>query len=393
VSARILVVLGGLMVLGVFMTDLYLPALPDIADGLGGSDSAVQVTLTGCLIGLGLGQLTVGTLSDTFGRRGPLLLGLVVFAASSLACAIAPSLLVLDIARVVQGVAGGAGMVLARAIVSDESAGLDAGRAYAVLGALTGVGPILAPTLGAALLVITDWRGVFVALAIATAPVFLAATVWVPPMPAHHRRAGGARATLHAFRTLLRDWGFLGYAVASGFAGGTLFAYISGSSFVLQDVFGLSPQLYAVVFAGNGAGFLVTALISGRVLPRFGHERLLAAGLIGQAGSSAALLGVILLDVGLGAVLVCLFVAMAAVGLIMPNSTALALAGRGALTGAASALFGMFGFSFGAIVAPVVGVAGTSAVPMAIVMAALSAGGLLTFTRRRAPAPSVSAGA
>ena len=136
----------------------------------------------------------------------------------------------LDGARVLQGLAGGCGMVLARAIVSDESAGLDAGRAYAVLGALTGVGPILAPTLGAALLVFTDWRGVFVALALATLPVLVAGWLWVPPMPAHHRRAGGPRETLLAFGALLRDPGFLGYAIASGFAGGTLFAYISGSS-------------------------------------------------------------------------------------------------------------------------------------------------------------------
>ena len=310
-SARILVVLGGLMVLGVFMTDLYLPALPDIADGLGGSDSATQLTLTGCLIGLGLGQLTVGTLSDTLGRRGPLLCGLVLFAVSSLGAALAPSLAVLDVTRVVQGFAGGTGMVLARAIVSDEAAGLDAGRAYAILGALTGVGPILAPTLGAALLVFTDWRGVFVVLALAAVPVFIAAALWVPPMPAHHRRAGGARQTLHAFGTLLHDARFLGYAIASGFAGGTLFAYISGSSFVLQDVFGLSPQLFAVVFAGNGAAFLVTALISGRVLPRFGHERLLSTGLLAQTAASAALLVVVLLDAGLAAVLVCFFVAMA----------------------------------------------------------------------------------
>src|SRR5207237_140662 len=163
--------------------------------------------------------------------------------------------------------------------------GLDAGRAYAVLGALTGVGPILAPTLGAALLVITDWRGVFVALALAALPVFAAAVLWVPPMPAHHRRAGGTHETLSAFGTLL----------------------------------------LVVVLAGAG----------------------------------------------LAAVLVCFLVAMAAIGLIMPNSTALALAGRGALTGAASALFGLFGFSFGAVAAPLVGVAGTSAVPLAIVMAVL----------------------
>jgi DHA1 family bicyclomycin/chloramphenicol resistance-like MFS transporter len=384
VSARVLVVLGGLMVLGVFMTDLYLPALPDVADGLGGSDSATQVTLTGCLIGLSLGQLTVGTVSDTFGRRGLVLAGLVVFGLMSLVCAVAPSLLVLDIARVVQGVAGGGGMVLARAIVSDEAAGLDAGRAYAVLGALTGIGPILAPTVGAALLLFTDWRGVFVALAIAAVPVLVSAWLWVPPMPAHHRRAGGARETLQAFATLLRDRGFLGYALASGFAGGTLFAYISGSSFVLQDVFGLSPQLFAVVFAVNGASFMVTALASGRLLPRLGHHRLLAIGLIAQTAASAVLLVVVLAGVGLAAVLACFFVAMAAIGFIMPNATALALAGRGALTGAASALFGLFGFSFGAVAAPIVGVAGTSAVPLAIVMAALSTAALVTYLRLRA---------
>jgi DHA1 family bicyclomycin/chloramphenicol resistance-like MFS transporter len=387
VSARVLVVLGGLMVLGVFMTDLYLPALPDVADGLGGSDSATQVTLTGCLIGLSLGQLGVGTLSDTFGRRGLVLAGLVVFGVMSLVCAIAPSLLVLDAARVVQGVAGGGGMVLARAIVSDEAAGLDAGRAYAVLGALTGIGPILAPTVGAALLLFTDWRGVFVALAIAAVPVLVAAWLWVPPMPAHHRRAGGARETLHAFATLLRDRGFLGYALASGFAGGTLFAYISGSSFVLQDVFGLSPQLFAVVFAVNGASFMVTALASGRLLPRLGHHRLLAIGLMAQTAASAVLLVVVLAGVGLAAVLACFFVAMAAIGFIMPNATALALAGRGALTGAASALFGLFGFSFGAVAAPVVGVAGTSAIPLAIVMATLSTAALVTYARLRARIP------
>jgi DHA1 family bicyclomycin/chloramphenicol resistance-like MFS transporter len=384
VSARVLVVLGGLMVLGVFMTDLYLPALPDIADGLGGSDSATQVTLTGCLIGLSLGQLAVGTMSDTFGRRGLVLVGLVVFGLTSLACAVAPSLGVLDAARVVQGVAGGGGMVLARAIVSDEAAGLDAGRAYAVLGALTGVGPILAPTIGGALLLATDWRGVFVALAIATAPVLLAAWLWVPPMPAHHRRAGGVRETLHAFATLLRDPGFLGFALASGFAGGTLFAYISGSSFVLQDVFGLSPQLFAVVFAVNGASFMVAALASGRLLPRLGHHRLLAIGLVTQTVACVVLLIVVLAGAGLAAVLACFFLSMASIGFIMPNATALALAGRGALTGAASALFGLFGFSFGAVVAPVVGVAGASAVPLGVAMAALSCCALLSYARLRA---------
>lgn len=380
-NPRVLVVLGGLMVLGVFMTDLYLPALPDIPDTLGGSESATQATLTGCLIGLGLGQLTVGTMSDTFGRRGLVLLGLAVFAASSIACAVAPSLVVLIAARVVQGFAGGSGMVLARAIVSDEAAGVEAGRAYALLGALTGIGPILAPTLGAALLLFTDWRGVFVALAIACVPVFVAGSRWIPDMPAHLRRVGGARATGRAFAVLLRDGRFVGYALASGFAGGTLFSYISGSSFVLQDVYGLSPQLYAVVFAVNGLSFFLTALASRRLIGRLGSERLLLGGVLAQAGASALLLVAVLAGIGLALVLACLFAAMAAFGFIIPNATALALAARGDLTGAASALFGLFGFSFGAIAAPLVGVAGTSAVPMAIAMASLSAAGVLTVAR------------
>src|SRR5918997_3118015 len=252
-STALLVVLGVLTAFGPITTDLYLPALPDVGDSLDVAPSQVQVTLTASLIGLAVGQAIAGPLSDSFGRRRPLLVGLVLFALSSLGCAAAPSIVVLDVLRLIQGLCGATGIVLARAIVRDVWSGAAAARIFALLFGAISLGPILAPSIGGALLEVMDWRGLFVVLAGGGAALLAASLVSVQETLAPEgRRATSMLLPVRVGRRLMDDRLFAGYVLASGLSFGALFSYISGSSFVFQEVFDLSAQVYALLFGLNG---------------------------------------------------------------------------------------------------------------------------------------------
>jgi DHA1 family bicyclomycin/chloramphenicol resistance-like MFS transporter len=242
-----------------------------------------------------------------------------------------------------------------------------------------GLAPILAPLLGAQLLHFTSWRGVFVGLAIISSLIAVAAAVGLrETLPAERRSGGGLGDTLRAMRRLLRDRTFLGHGLAAGFVFGTLFAYISGSSFVLQDLYGLSPQLYGVAFAANGLGLVASSQVNARLVERFGPSLLLRRALMTVAVGALTLLAVVSVGgLGVWAVLVPMFVIVSSLPFVMPNAMAIALAEHADVAGTASALLGLIQFLIGAIAAPLVGAGGTTtAVPMAIVMVAMAIGAL-----------------
>ena len=379
---RLVVILGALSAFGPLSIDMYLPALPALSRDLAGSASQVQLTLSACLLGLAFGQTVAGPLSDALGRRRPLLVGVAAYALASLACALAPSVPALVALRFIQGCGGAAGIVVARAIVRDLHAGAALARFFSVLMLVNGLAPILAPIFGGQLLRVTSWRGVFVALAIIGAVLLLAAATGLrETLPRGHRQPGGVGVTLATFRRLLTDRGFIGAALPNGLAFAAMFAYISGSSFVLQEVYGATPQQFSFMFGANALGLVIAGQVNGRVVGRVAPSTLLTAGLCSSAiGGLALLLVVGSGRMGLVGVLPALFVLVASLGLVMPNAAALALAGHPRVAGSASALLGVLQYVVGAAAAPLVGLAGAgTAAPMGAVIATLIVAALVTF--------------
>src|SRR5215469_5060757 len=379
---QLVFILGALTAFGPLSIDMYLPALPSLSRDFSTGASQVQLTLSACLLGLALGQAIVGPISDSLGRQRPLLSGLTAYALASLLCVVAPSVYALAGLRLVQGIAGAAGIVIARAIVRDLHSGVAAARFYSLLMLVNGLAPILAPLFGGLLLRFTSWRGVFIVLAIIGSLLLLAAATGLSEtLPAERRQQGGVRVTIKTFRRLLSDRSYLGYALSCGLAFAAMFAYISGSPFVLQDIYGLSPQLFSITFAVNACGLVVAGQVNGRLVGRVSLLRLLTVGLVATATGGAALLAVITSGgAGLVGVLPSLFVVVASLGFVLPNATALALTNYPRTAGSASALLGVLQFAIGAAAAPLVGVLGAkTALPMAVVMAALSVSALTVF--------------
>jgi MFS transporter, DHA1 family, multidrug resistance protein len=369
---RLIVILGGLSAFGPLSMDMYLPGLPSLTHELGASASTGQLTLTGCMLGIAAGQLFIGPLSDARGRRGPLLTGLVGFVAASLACAAAPSIWTLIIARFIQGTLGGAGIVIARAVVRDLFSGVAAARVFALLMAVMGVAPVFAPLVGGQVLAVTSWRGIFVVLAAIGIPLVLGTLLWLPEtLPLERRHRGGLQATVGTFGRLLRDRTFMPPATSFALACAVLFAYIAGASFVLEDVYGVSPQGFSLVFAVNSVGLVGASQLGGRLVRRTGPAVLLRCGLIGVATGAAAVVIVTLADAGLAPLLISLFVIVTSNGLVFPNATAVSLEHQEGSLGSASALLGTAQFGTGALIAPLVGVAGAhDALPMAVLIGA-----------------------
>jgi DHA1 family bicyclomycin/chloramphenicol resistance-like MFS transporter len=389
---RTLVILGSLAAFGPLSMDTYLSALPAIGDDLDASAASVQLTVTACLLGLASGQLVVGPLSDRLGRRRPLLVGLAAYTLASLLCAAAPTVWALIALRLAQGLCGAAGIVIARAIVRDLHEGVAAARAFGLILVVTGLAPILAPVVGAGVLHVTSWRGIFVALAGAGALIGLAAAVALPEsLPRARRRSDGLRRTLFVFGGLLRNRWFVGYGLASGFVFGAMFAYIAGSPFVLQDIYGVSPLGFGLLFGLNALGIIIASILSSRLVGRVPPRSLLFVGLVQACAGAALLVLAIVLDLGVVVVCAALFTTVSSVGLVSPNATALALADHPETAGSASALLGLMQFVVGALAAPLVGVAGAEdALPMAITIAFLACAAVVQFvllTRDRKGVP------
>ncbi|GAA3570873.1 multidrug effflux MFS transporter [Microlunatus spumicola] len=363
-----------LSMFGPISLDLYLPALPALATDLGASTSAAQLSITACLLGLATGQLVAGPLSDQFGRRPPLIVGLVVYLITSAACAFAPTIELLVVLRLLQGLGGAAGIVIARAVARDLYSGRRLVIIFSRLILVNGLAPVLAPVIGGQLALVTSWRGIFVVLA-AFGIVLLAAGVFGVPesLPAERRRAGGVRDTLRSFRLLLGDRFFVAVVLAAGLAGASMFAYIAGATFVLQRLYGLSAQQFSFAFGANALGIMVLGQVGARLAHRWSPHRVMALGLLMNLLGAAGLAVTVLTGLGLPFLLVSLFVMVSALGLVFPTSTALALADHPDRAGSASSLLGLGQYLLGAVVAPLVGLAGEdTAVPLGIVAVACS---------------------
>jgi DHA1 family bicyclomycin/chloramphenicol resistance-like MFS transporter len=367
----LLLVVGALSALAPMSIDFYLPALPHLTADLGADTSTGQLTLTACLLGIAISQIVAGSLSDTLGRRRLVLIGLAAYSAISVLCALAPSIWVLLGLRFLQGAACGVGWVLSRAVVRDVWSGDQAARIFAVLVLISGVAPVLAPAIGGQVLVLTSWRGIFVSLAVLGAAIGAVAALRLPEtLAAHLRHEPGMGAKMRVFGELFRDRRFIPFAVSGGLSFAAMFAYISGSPFVLENIYNLSPQLYGVAFGVNSAGIVAASTVSRRLIGRLGPGPILRFGVTTMAIGGVGLLATVLLGLGLVPLLLFLLATIASVGLIQPNATALAMAHQGHAAGSASALFGLGQFGVGAAAAPLVGIAGShTAVPMALVIA------------------------
>lgn len=379
-----------LTVFGPISMDLYLPALPALTVELEAATSVAQLTVTACLIGLAAGQLIAGPLSDRFGRRGILLIGIAAYIATSAMCALSPSMELLIVARLAQGLAGGVGIVIAQAAGRDIYAGGALIRFYGRLTVIGGFAAVVGPLLGGLLNGVTDWRGLFVFLAVIGAGILVVTLrMFTETLPLDQRIRGGFSHTLRDFRLLVSDRVFAGAVLNQGFLYAALFAYLAGSTFVLQDVYGLTPLGYAAAFGLNSAGFMVFGYLGGRSAERWSIRGTLAIGILLAGIGAAGVLLSGLASMPLWVIIVSLFALVGGVAISSPPATTLALVGYPQIAGTASSLLGMVRFGFGGVAAPLVGVAGaTSILPFGIVtVTAVTLAGvayLPVFARARA---------
>jgi MFS transporter, DHA1 family, multidrug resistance protein len=391
--ARMIVVLGALVALGPLTLDLYLPALPRITDELRVSSSVTQLTLTGTLAGLALGQLIVGPLSDSLGRRKPLIAGILLHMLASLVCLAAPNIAVLGIGRVLQGIGASAAMVVAIAVVGDLFADAAAATVLSRLILVLGVAPVAAPSLGAVVLLHASWHWVFGVLVVLAGCLLVVAAVAMPEtLPPSARRPLRPGAVGSTYLELLRDARFVILVLVAALAMSGLFAYISAASFVLQSHYGLDQQVFAIVFGAGAISFITASQFNVLLLKRFSPQSIVVRALAGAVVAGAAFVGLALAHAGgLPAFLLPVWSILAALGLVIPNAPAVALSRHHEAAGTAAALLGAAQFGIGAAVAPVVGVLGNDELALAVVMTAgvvIALIALVTVISRTGAAPS-----
>ncbi|BDZ53952.1 multidrug effflux MFS transporter [Agromyces marinus] len=360
-------VLGALTALGPFTVDLYLPAFPALESELGVSASAVQVTLTGTMIGFGLGQLVVGPWSDKVGRRLPLILATLLHIAASVAVALAPDIVWLSVFRLMQGFGAAAGGVVAMAMVRDLFGGKPLVRMLSRLALVNGLAPVLAPVIGSQLLQFMDWRGVFWVLAGYGAAVVLAVSFFiVETLPESKRHVAGHSSVRERYRALFRDRIYLGAAIIGGMTFTGLFAYLTTSSFLFQQVYGFTPQEFGLLFAVNSVGVIIgvqtsSRLIRGPVPPQY----VLAVTTIVHAAMAIAIIVLDSSGAGLWGTAIPLWIFILACGFAFPAVQVLALAHHGSEAGTAASLLGALNFGLAGAISPLIGLFGVnSAVPM-----------------------------
>ncbi len=363
---RYALILGMLAALGPLCTDFYLPSLPDVAAHLKISTSLSQLTLTASLIGLGLGQLIFGPISDRVGRKKPLLVSLVLFILSSVWCALSPSLTQLLIARLLQGSAGAGGAVISRAIARDKYNGNELTRFFAILMAVNGIAPVLAPVLGGMQLMVTGWQGLFVTLAVIG--ILLALISQLGVTESHHPAPDAKSSTMTAMKAVCKDSVFMGLCFTQAFMLMGLFAYIGASAYVFQDIFKLSAQQFSYIFAMNGIGLIVFSLVSARIAESCGDKRVLEVTLGICILGALVLLLLAVFHGQLWMVIAALFIAVSINSSVCTIVGSLAMQRQGKHSGAASALLGVMMFVLGGIAAPLTGIGGTSLLTMAVVL-------------------------
>jgi len=383
--ALLVMVLGVLTATGPLATDMYLPAFPQITQDLGTTESQIQLTLTAIMLGLAVGQLILGPMSDAWGRRGPLLVGVAVFTVTSVLCVFVPDVTAFIVLRFVQGVAGAAGAVIARAVVRDLFEGDDAVRFFSRLALVMMLAPLLAPLVGAQLLLVGPWQVSFWVLAVMSAVSFVLVLLWLPEsLPVEARRRQGPRQLAATVAGLARQPRFVGPVLTLGLSFGMLFTYVSAFSFVSQQEFGASPQVYAWLFAINSLGMMAGTQANGFLVGRVDTLRRLGLGLVLALVSVGVL--AVLASTGLATLwtaVALLALMMFSVGFIMPNATVTALDGQpSSVAGTASALMGSLQFALGGGVAALAGVTPSgqaSLSSMAVVMVSAASLSLVAY--------------
>ena len=380
-NARYVLLLGLMCALPAVTSDIYLPSLPEVARDLGTSTTAVQLTMTGVLVGAALGQLVVGPLSDRFGRRRPVLVGIAAHIVISLLCALAPGIGALVALRVVQGFFNASATVVAIAVIRDRFVGADASRLLSRLMLVIGVAPLFAPSVGGLIAGLAGWRAVFVALAVFGAALWVVVWLRLPEtLPPERRRGAGLRTALQGYGTLLRDRHFVAVAVLPGLGMAVLMSYVVGSPFVLREGFGLSANQFALLFATNGVALVGGAQVNAALVRHVAPVRILRVALPLLVAAAITLFVVAVTGAGgLFGLLGVLWLLLGLVQMIPPNASAIALSRHGAMAGTAAAFIGAMQAGVAGVVSPLVGLLGADARAMTVVMVASAVAALLVL--------------
>ncbi|MCR2822310.1 multidrug effflux MFS transporter [Lederbergia panacisoli] len=378
---RFALLLAAFSALGPFTFDMYLPAFPQLTEFFGTSASAIQVSITACLLGVGVGQIVMGPLSDVHGRRKPLWIATIVYALASFGCALSPNIATFIALRFLQGFAASAGMVISRAIVRDQYSGVELTKFFSLLTMIGNLAPLLAPIAGSAVISFTSWNGVFVFLGFLG--IFLTSiTTWKlkETLPVEKRVSSNFTELLRNFKTLIQNRTFMGYALAQGIMMAGIFAYISGTPFIYQKIYGVSPQVFAFLFAMNGISLIIGAQTVRRLAGRIPERRILLIGMSLAFITSIAVLIVVLSHGPLYSLVIPLFLFVASLGLIGPVTFTLAMESQGHIAGSAAALLGVLPFLLGSITSPLVGIAGEySAIPFGVIIFTTSSLAIINY--------------
>lgn len=366
-SAWLTILLGTLSAFGPLSMDMYLPSLPFIEKQMHTSASMTQMSITTCLIGLAIGQIIIGPYSDKHGRKKPLLAGLIIFSIISFLCSFVTSIWLLIILRLIQGLSGAAGLVISRAIARDLYSGTVLTKFFSMLMAVNGVFPIISPILGSMILKFTTWRGVFIVLGIIGSILFVTTLFFFKEtLKDYNSEEIKSKHTLDIIKSLVKDKLFISYSLIQGLIMGAMFCYISGSSFILQNMFGLSAQGFSIVFAINGLGIVLMSQITGWLAGIISEKLLLKIGVSIAGLGSIALFVSLFIPKHLLAVTIPLFFIVSMVGVVNTSAFSLAMQNQKKSAGSASAILGLFMNLIGGFLSPLVGISGNNSyVPMA----------------------------
>jgi DHA1 family bicyclomycin/chloramphenicol resistance-like MFS transporter len=388
------IVLGALTALGPFSIDLYLPAFPAVEHDFHVTTAAIQLTLTATTIGFAVGQLFVGPWSDKVGRRMPLIIATLLHIGASLGIVLAPDVVWVGIFRVLQGMGAAGGGVVAMAMVRDLFGGLPLVRMLSRLALVTGLAPILAPVIGSQLLRFVDWRGIFVFLTAYGVLVALAAIFFlVETQPEARRTDSGHSSTRERFRALFSDRVFVGVAIVAGMTFSGLFAYLSSSSFLFQQVYGLDAQEFGLLFAINSLGIVAGVQSSSRLAKYVGPQWILLCAVSVMLVTAGTIVVLDSFHVGLYGILIPLWFFILACGFAFPCQQVLALAHHGSEAATAASLMGAVNFGLAGLISPIIGLFGIhTAVPMGILMGCTSTVSVLVliFVVRPRSVPALS---
>ncbi|WP_160718789.1 Bcr/CflA family efflux MFS transporter [Bacillus sp. USDA818B3_A] len=388
--------LSMLGMLGPFNIDMYLPSFPSIGQDFGTRASLVQLSLTACLIGLAIGQIIVGPISDARGRRKPLFISISLFAVSSLLCALAPNIVTLVAARFLQGITASSGIVLSRAVVRDVFSGKELTKFFALLMVINSTAPMIAPMTGGAILLLpfASWHTIFYFLFFLGIFIVLVAAFRLPEtLPVEKRIPSSVGHSLRTIGNLFKDRSFIGYALIVGFVHGGSFAYVSGTPFVYQGIYDVSPQAFSILFGINGLAIITGSYLIGRFAGIISERNLLRTAVITAVCATSFLLVMTVVEGPLAAIVIPIFIYMTTMGMILTSSFTLAMEKQGARAGSASAVLGMLPLLIGSLVSPLVGINETTAVPMgAILFLTSSIGCIFFFTLTKKKSSKVNIG-